>query len=80
MPDFRIPAADVVFQVPAAEPRMTSRDWRRLDRYVAKEIADIDACLGCAAGRGKNWPQIDLLLDERLLHRPADVMDSGRSS
>jgi hypothetical protein len=65
MPGFRIPSADIVWQ---------------LDQQVAGHVSDIDGSLGSYVRCEKDWQAIDLLLDERLFIRPGDVMDSGMPS
>ena len=80
MHDFmpRLTAGDIRWVVPPAEPRMSSRAWRNLDRAVAKQLAQVDGCLAAWAGHKPKTEAIDQLLDERLALRPKDVMDTLR--
>lgn len=74
----RLTAADIRWVVPPAEPRMTPRAWRNLDRAVAKQLAQVDGCLAAWAGHEPKAEAVDQLLDERLALRPPDVMDTHR--
>jgi hypothetical protein len=74
----RLTADDIRWVTPPAEPRMSSRAWRSLDRQVARQIADVDGCLSAWAGHEPKTSAIDQLLDERLMLRPPDVMDTTR--
>jgi hypothetical protein len=74
----RLTAADIRWVVPPAEPRMTSRAWRKVDRKVGQQLREVDACLSAWAGHQPKTEAIDRLLDERLGLRPPDVMDTAR--
>jgi hypothetical protein len=67
-----------VFITPPAEPRMSSRAWRNLDRQVTAELASIDRDLSAWARHEPKTEAVDYLLDARLYIRPPDVMESGQ--
>jgi len=72
----RLTAADIDWQTPPAEPRMSSRVWRNLDRQVLAELRAIDRDLSAWAGHEPKAEGVDYLLDARLYIRPPDAMDT----
>lgn len=53
------------------------RELSAADRQVAEHLQSIDLLLGDWVNLPKDWLPIDMLLDERLMLRPSDVMTSG---
>jgi hypothetical protein len=73
----RLSAADIEWQTPLAEPRMSARAWRNLDRSVVREIAVLDRELSAWAGHKPKTEAVDRILDERLYRRSADAIATG---
>lgn len=69
-------SSDITWQTAPAEPPMSRRAWRNVDRQVTAELTAIDRDLAAWAGWGPKTETVDQLLDARLYYRPPDVMDS----
>lgn len=65
------------YVLPPREASALSRQVAAVDRNVATEVRAIDQTLASWAGHPKT-AAVDQLLDERLWHRPPDVLASRR--